>query len=161
MEFLDWLAQSPLGVWVSESGYAYYMLLSGHAVGMAVVVGTAFMLCVRVLGFGKLVPVSLFDRLFLLAWAGFGLNALTGLLLFSANGRNLIQNGPFLWKLALIGLGGILLWALGRSLEGDKVRLATTGSASTRSMTVAALTLACWVAAIIAGRVIAYTIQYF
>jgi hypothetical protein len=161
MRFLEWLGQSSLGVWVSESGYGYYLLLAGHAIGMAIVVGTAFMLCARVLGFRKSVPIDIFDRLFQLAWIGFALNALTGVGLFAANGKNLVQNAPFLWKLTFIALGGIALWFLARTLETDQPQLAATGEASGRAKVIATLTLACWTAAIIAGRIIAYTIKYY
>jgi hypothetical protein len=161
MRFLEWLAQSSLGVWVSESGYAYYLLLAGHAIGMTIVVGTAFMLSARVLGFRKSVPIDIFDRLFQLAWMGFGLNALTGVVLFAANGKNLVQNAPFLWKLTFIALGGIALWFLAGAVERDQPRLAATGEASGQAKVFATITLACWTAAIIAGRIIAYTIKYY
>ncbi len=160
MEFLDWLGHSPLGVWVSEYQLAYYGLLAGHAIGMSIVVGIVFILGARILGFSKALPFEVFEQLYRLAWAGFGLNLLTGLLLFAANGRHLIENRPFLLKLTFIALGGLTLWALTRSLRAEPTGFATGGPASARSRSIALLMLLLWTAAIISGRVIAYTIKY-
>ncbi len=160
MEFLEWLGRSPLGSWVSENQLVYYGLLSGHAIGMGVVVGIVFMLGARVLGLSKSLPYDVFEQLYRLAWAGFGLNLLTGLFLFAANGRHLIENPPFLLKLTFIALGGLTLWALTRTLAAAPGGLGTGGPASTRAKSITAVMLLLWTAAIISGRIIAYTIKY-
>ncbi len=160
MEFLDWLSRSPLGTGVSENQVVYYGLLSGHAIGMSIVVGIIFVLGARVLGFARAVPIRTFEQLYRLAWAGFGLNLLTGLLLFAANGRHLFENTPFLLKLTFIALGGLALWAVSRSLAADPRDVAGEGRPSARSKSIAVVMLLLWTAAIISGRIIAYTIKY-
>lgn len=160
MEFLDWLSRSPLGAWVVENQLVYYGLLSCHAIGMSIVVGIVFMLGVRVLGFGRAVPYATFEQLYRLAWAGFGLNFLTGLLLFAANGRHLVENPPFLLKLTFIALGGLALWSLARTLQAEPQGTSGGGRASTRAKTIAVIMVALWTAAILCGRIIAYTIDY-
>jgi hypothetical protein len=161
MNFLATLENTPLSVWVQTSDYGYYLLLVGHAIGMGVVVGTVIVLCIRTLGFAKDWPFAQFKTLFRFAWAGFALNALTGLALFMANGRNLAQNPPFLIKISFIVLGGLCILFLWRRLARDGVVLADDGrtpSAGARAM--ACATLSCWLIAIMAGRLIAYTVSY-
>lgn len=161
MEFLNWLGASPLAHWVSDNILVYYTLLAGHAIGMGIVVGFVYMLSARVMGFGLDIPLTIFDRLYHLTWAAFGLNFATGILLFSANPRNLIVNPPFLLKLGFIAVGGVLLWALSRSLEGEPVAVSAGGTtASSRSRTLALVTFLVWTAAIVSGRIIAYTVKY-
>ena len=161
MEFLNWLGDSPLAHWVSENMLVYYSLLAGHAIGMGVVVGFVYMLSARVLGFGLDIPLTIFDRLYHLTWAAFGLNFATGLLLFSANPRNLLENPPFLLKLTFIALGGIALWALSRSLQAEPLPVSAGGTvASARSRAWALATILVWTAAIVSGRIIAYTVKY-
>jgi hypothetical protein len=161
MEFLNWLGTSPLAHWVSENMLVYYSLLAGHAIGMGVVVGFVYMLSARVLGFGADIPLTIFDRLYHLIWAAFGLNFATGVMLFSANPRNLLENPPFLLKLSFIALGGVALWALSRSLQAEPLPVSAglTG-ASARSRVWALATILLWTAAIVSGRIIAYTVKY-
>ncbi len=161
MNFLTSLQENPIGAWVLSSDYGYYICLVGHAIGMSVVVGALLMVCIRVLGFSKEQPLLQFEPLFAVAWAGFLLNAVTGLALFMANGPNLVKNPPFLIKIAFIFGGGLYMWALWRRLETDRaVVLDANGPASIRAKILAVATMAFWVAAIMAGRLIAYTIDY-
>jgi hypothetical protein len=160
MEFLNWLGASPLAHWVSENMLVYYSLLAGHAIGMGVVVGFVYMLSARVLGFGD-IPLTVFDRLYHLTWAAFGLNFATGIFLFSANPRNLVENPPFVLKLSFIAFGGVALWALSRSLQAEPVAVSTGGAAaSARSRMWALIAALVWTAAIVSGRIIAYTVKY-
>jgi hypothetical protein len=161
MEFLNWLGASPLAHWVSENMIVYYSLLAGHAIGMGVVVGFVYMLSARVLGFGLDIPLTVFDRLYHLTWAAFGLNFATGVLLFCANPRNLLENPPFILKLSFIALGGVSLWALSRSLQAEPVPVSAGATpASARSRALALTTVLLWTAAIVSGRIIAYTVKY-
>ncbi len=161
MNCLTSLQENPIGSWVLSSDYGYYICLVGHAVGMAVVVGAVMMLCIRVLGFSKDQPLLQFEPLFAIAWAGFLLNAATGLALFMANGPNLAKNPPFLIKIGFILFGGLSLWALWRRLITERaVVIDANGPASVQAKTLAAATMAFWIVAIMAGRLIAYTIDY-
>ena len=161
MEFLDWLGGSPLAHWVSDNMEVYYTLLAGHAIGMGIVVGFVYMLSARVLGFAADMPLAIFDRLYHLTWAAFGLNFMTGVLLFCANPGNLLANPPFLLKLTFIALGGVALWALSRSLQNEPAAVSGGAAvASSRSRTLAFAALLLWTAAIVSGRIIAYTVKY-
>ena len=85
MNFLIWLQDSALGTWVAGSIWGYPIVLACHALGMAVVAGTVTMICIRILGFARAVPLTLFARLPAVAWAGLVLNIVTGLALFSGD----------------------------------------------------------------------------
>ena len=161
MNFLQSLQQSPIGDWVRSSDYGYYICLAGHAIGMGVVVGAVFMLCIRVLGFSKEQPLLQFEPLFNIAKVGFALNAATGVALFMANGPNLSKNIPFFIKLSFIAIGGLLLVLLWRRLMDERaVVIDANGPASSQTKALAGVTLACWFIAIMAGRIIGYTIDY-
>ena len=161
MQFLQWLADSPLGMWVSNSEtYGYYILLSVHAIGMGVVAGVILMLCARLLGFAREMPLHIFDKLFTLAKYGFFFNALSGAGLFAANGVNLVKNVPFLLKLTFILLGGVSLLFMARAVEQDRAVLNSGEVASSKIKTLAVITAVLWIAEILSGRIIAYTISY-
>ena len=161
MEFLQWLADSPVGIWVSSSEtYGYYILLSVHAIGMGIVAGVILMLCARLLGFARDLSLNIFDKLFTIAKYGFFFNALSGAALFAANGTNLVKNVPFLLKLTFIVLGGIGLLLTSRSVERERAMLSNGEAASVKIKVLAFVTGLLWIAAILSGRIIAYTISY-
>lgn len=155
MELLAWMESWSLSLWVRESNYGYYVLLNGHAIGMAIVVGVVLMLDLRLLGYAHRLPMEVFDRLLAIGWIGFGVNAVSGFILFAAQGQRYMQNWPFLIKMGLIVGGGLLMWLIGRMMRSSDEHL---GMGIGRAGRLATLSIACWVGAIVAGRIIAYTL---
>jgi hypothetical protein len=162
MGFLAWLEETGLSTWLRESDWGQPILLCFHAVGMGLVVGISIMFCARVLGYARTFPLAGFDRLSGIAWFGFALNALSGTLLFAAEPRRLMQTPAFLVKMALIVLAGYALWLLGRTLAGGAARLAIAAGYPDKvppaAKVVAVLPIVLWLGAILAGRLIGYTI---
>ena len=66
MEFLNSLGASPFSTWLRESPsiWAYPAVLTLHTVGLGVLVGANWMVDLRVLGFARALPMSLFERAF-------------------------------------------------------------------------------------------------
>jgi hypothetical protein len=81
-EFLLRLQESDFGVWVSSAPtlLAYPTILMLHTVGLAMVVGPAAVLDLRLLGVGNRLPLSALSGVFRVMWIGFAINASTGLL---------------------------------------------------------------------------------
>ena len=148
--FLEWLENTPLGLWVSESQWGYPIVLSAHAVGMAILAGVALMFSFRVLGWAKSVPVTSLSNYMKIAQAGFVINLLSGVALFAGSAAQHWDSWPFRIKIILIFVG---LWLTTRlyntCLRGD-------GSISERHKIIAALAVFAWVGALIGGRLIAY-----
>lgn len=142
------IENSGVGVWIRESMWGYPIVLSCHAIGMAIVVGAFTMVDIRVLGFARGIPIRAFDRLLTIGWLGFLINFISGCLLFTGDARRFFFQGVFEIKMVLIVLGGIVMWRLVRTLKTDPD--------STRARRLAALSLILWFGAIIAGRLTAY-----
>ena len=142
------IENSGVGVWIRESMWGYPIVLSSHAIGMAIVVGVFSMTDIRVLGFARAIPISAFRRLLIIGWLGFLLNFISGCLLFTGDARRFFFQGVFEIKMLLIVLGGIVMWLLMRAVDDDPD--------SSRAKGLAALSLALWFGAIIAGRLTAY-----
>jgi hypothetical protein len=122
---------------------------------MAAVVGGTMMLCLRVLGCAKGLPVAALERLRLVAWGGFLANAISGSIVFCSNGVKLLSTWTFQLKMACILLGGFALWMLWRTIDPNK----SDGryEYGLQAKTIAFVTLFLWIAAIVAGRYVAYT----
>ncbi len=153
MSFLYWLEESMLGVWVAQS-WGYPLVLSCHAVGMAIVVGTVTMINLRLLGFARAIPLSFFLELSRVTLVGVILNIASGVALFSGNPLKFFYHPAFWIKISLLLLGSLSAWWVLRSVRlksaGDEALNIDTGKL------LAAFSLFCWLGAIVAGRLIAY-----
>ncbi len=142
---------STVGQWVYGmygDFWVYPTILSAHGLGMMTVMGVVIAFNLRVLGFAKSISINAYDRLFMVGWAGFSLNLVSGLLLLSGAFSTFIYQGAFLIKIALIVLGGILLKVVMSGIRSGRDEKVT--------MLISAVCLASWVGAIITGRLMAY-----
>ena len=143
--FSTWLRESP-SVW------AYPTVLTLHTLGLGGLGGANWMVDLRVLGVARAVPIGILSRAFPIMWAGFWLNAISGVLLLVADPtKGLIP--IFLWKLGVIAVGVAFILLLKRKVYGRGVEM---DSASVGVKTMAALSLVIWIAAIATGRWMAY-----
>src|SRR6266567_6866841 len=162
MEFLTWLEHSEFSTWMRESDWGHPIGLCFHAVGMGLVVGISFMFSARVLGYAKSFPLAAFDKLFGLAWFGFAMNAVSGVLLFAGEPRRLLATPAFLIKMFLIVLAGFSVWILTRTLDGAEGRPRPAAVApgadvvTPRAKVAAIFPIVFWLGAIVAGRLIGY-----
>jgi len=150
MGFLLWYEEGPLGVYMRESLWGYPVVLSCHAVGMATVMGIVIALNMRVLGFAKGLSIPAYDRLFLVAWIGFAINLVSGLMLFAGSTTTYFFQGTFQLKIGAIVVGGIMMKIVMNSIRVNKPE-------STQKA-LAAACLTSWLVALITGRLMAYLV---
>ena len=150
-----WIEATSLSTWLRESPslWAFPFVLILHTVGLAFFVGTNVAWDVRVLGFSQGIPLEALRRYFLVMWAGFWINAFSGVLLLIAYPTKALTNPLFYAKLALIAFGVVLAFRIRREVNG----LAARADAPPMARMLAAVSLACWIAVIFAGRLLAYT----
>ena len=153
--FYIWLEATSLSTWLRESPslWAFPFVLILHTVGLAFFVGTNVAWDVRVLGFSLGIPLEALRRYFLVMWAGFWINAFSGVLLLIAYPTKALTNPLFYAKLALIAFGIVLAFRIRREVSG----LAARADAPPMARMLAAVSLVCWIAVIFAGRLLAYT----
>ena len=145
---LVWIENTSLALWVGTSLWAYPVLLSAHISGLAVIVGIIAMRDFHLLGFINGVTEANFLELKNLAYCGFLINGISGIMLFSSQASYLSTNLPFLVKLFFIGSGMLLASKIFKKIEKN------AGRTSTKILAV--LSLFSWFGAITAGRLIAY-----
>jgi len=150
MEILWRIEDSWLGMLVSSSQWGYPIVLSLHAVGMAVLVGVSLILAMRVLGFGSAIPVTALAPFWTIALVGFVVNLLSGAALFMGNASVLFFNTAFHIKLIGVAVGLALTWWL------VKICVRVTGEVSASHKGFAGVALLAWAVALVAGRLIGY-----
>jgi len=153
--FFRAVESSALSTWLRESPslLAFPFVLILHTVGLAFLVGTCVTVAGRTLGLAPSLPLDTLDRYRRVLWAGFWLNAFSGVLLLTAYPTKALTNPLFYVKLALIAAALALIAPVLRHVRDAAAERAP----GTRLKVVAAASLACWVAAIFAGRFLAYT----
>jgi hypothetical protein len=159
LAFLAWIEGSALGAAVRGAGvWAYGVVNLVHILGVATLFGAVLIIDLRLLGCWRRVPLSLIARPTVsLAAIGFCVAALTGVCLLSTNATEYAGNPFLLIKFAAIALGLINIVVLSRfdawrqrdvrePSDKDSSRLAVAGGIS----------LASWLVAVGAGRLIGY-----
>ena len=150
---LQRLQDSAFAMWVvgSDSIWAYPTILTLHTVGLAVIVGAAFVINLRALGIGRDIPLSLMRKTFRFFWAGFAINLASGLVLFAVAAVDKSRQPVFFVKLTLIAIAIVVTTRLrGRAFEAPD----NVCPRSARPLAIASLVL--WAGAIVAGRLMAY-----
>ena len=149
------LDQSAFSTWLlsSNSIWAYPTVLTLHTFGMMVLVGSALMIDLRLLGFGRGIPLTSLERLVRIMWGAFWLNLVTGTMLFIADASKRGTQPLFLIKLLLVGSGIATIVLIRRRIfDGTKEPVVVSGAARRLAVT----SLLVWSAAVTAGRLLAY-----
>lgn len=156
---LTMLDTSALAAAMRGSTWLYPVVEVVHIAGFSVLVGSVAMFDLRVLGCGRSgrsVAVLAAGRM-LLPWSAVSLFAIVpaGLLLFSAQPRELAVNQVFQLKLLLIALAG--LNALSFHLGVYRTAATWHAGAPALARLHAAASLGLWIGVISCGRLLAYT----
>ena len=98
------IEETAFSVWLRDSPslLALPFVLILHTVGLAFLVGTSVALASRTLGVAAAIPLGSLARYRQVLWAGFWLNAASGVALLVAYPTKALTNPLFFWKLALI-----------------------------------------------------------
>lgn len=155
MALLTWLESSSLSTWVREGEtiWAFPTILTLHTFGMGLLVGCSAVISLRLLGIARQLPLAPLRALFGVMWGGFWLNLATGSLLFAADATRRGTDPLYYAKLVFVAIGVATAVSIRRNLsEASGNPVAAGGS----EKVLAALSLAAWTAAVVAGRLLAY-----
>ena len=169
--FLAWVESTALSQWVvgSPSMFAFPGILTLHAIGMGFAVGISAAIDLRILGVAPNVPLAELRRFLPILWAGFWLNAVSGVLLLIGYPTKALTNPVFYLKLTLIAVAMVLLVRISRRVfgtgrggssafaEATADRSDPPGQRTHSLRNLAIASLVCWTGAITAGRLLAYT----
>ena len=155
--FFQWLETSGPSTVLREnpSIMAFPFILILHTVGLGFLVGANVAINGRVIGLARGVPLLSMRRYYRVMWAGFWVNAFSGMLLLIAYPTKALTNPVFYLKLALIAVALWMARAIRRHADAPRVAAGTRAPQTLRALALAGM--ACWLIAIVAGRFLAYT----
>lgn len=147
------LEASPVGAAMRGTRGLYPAVNTAHLLGVVLLVGGIGVVDMRVLGFGRAVPLAALSRyLTPAAIAGLILLTVSGVLLFCADAGPFTRSSLFQAKLVLIALGVLNAWAFRRRF-GD---FEDGAEPTLPARLMAAASLGLWTGATVVGRWLAY-----
>jgi hypothetical protein len=155
--WLAWLEATPFAAALRGSIWLYPIVETLHIAGFTVLVGSAVVFDLRLLGLSRAIKVTdLADHV--LPWARRSLAIVvpTGLLLFTTQPTEMAASLVFRWKLTLIGLAGLNallfhVWTFRSVAAWDH-----TAPTPLRAKVAGLLSLTLWAGVISCGRFLAY-----
>ena len=156
MALLSWMESTAYSEWIVAGLVGWPLMLSMHAVGLAIVVGIVLVLNFRMLGFFRPIPYVAISDLMTYAWIGIALNIFSGFSLFMAQATFYVTNLPFLTKISFVILGIANVYYTQKVLRREAAVWDTSDAVPQISVVLAGTSLIFWVFAVVGGRLIAY-----
>ncbi len=158
-EFLSWIEHSALGYFMRDSSlWTYPVVNLTHILGIASLFGATLIIDLRLLGMWRRVPLApLTEAALPVAAGGFVVAVTTGTGLLATKATEYYGNWFLVMKFTAIALGvmNVLLLNLSPAWRARGVR--ALSRAEDRQLAVmGGISLMCWLAAVTAGRLIAY-----
>ena len=158
-DLLAWMEASALGVFVRGTGVWTYAILNlGHILGISTLFGSIAVLDLRLLRVTTSVPIAALARVTVpLAKVGFTLAATTGVAMICTNATEYVDNPFLLIKFPAIFLGLVNVGIISRLPAWRATRERQLTQSEGRQLQVmGGLSLASWLTAVAAGRMIGY-----
>jgi hypothetical protein len=158
LSFFEWLANTSWSMALHESTWAYSLIESVHVLTLCLVLGTAVMLDLRLLGLTlRRVPVSeVAGRLLPWTVTGFLVMVISGGLLFYAIPVRTYQNIFFRIKMVMLILAGLNAWIFQWTVYRRVADWDLSPVPPGRARLAGGLSLVLWFSIVVAGRMIAY-----
>ena len=158
-EFFNSIEQSGLSRWIRGGSdvFAFYLFLLFHAFGLALVVGGNAVVDLRILGVARDLPLKSLKWLFGMMWAGFWINAASGIFLLIAYPTKAFTNPVFYAKLSLVALAMVAMRRMQIRVYDPSL---SEAAMIVKGKTLAKWSLVLWTGAITTGRLLAYTYTY-
>ncbi len=154
-EWLQALHDWNVAALLRRSVYVYPFVNAAHIFGLILLIGAILPADLRMLGFFRAVAIAPFVRLMSsIAALGLVLAIASGFLLFSVQPLEYVSNWAFLTKVSLVAVGAAV--ALGVRFSASWRALLATGEAGSSLRAAALMSMALWIAALLAGRWIAF-----
>jgi hypothetical protein len=153
ISFFHWCEAVWPGKWIKEATWVFAIVETIHIMGLAVLLGSIFLVDLRLLGVGmkRRSPATLAHDLSPWTITSIVLMLITGTMLFTSEAVRLSQSGPFFYKIVFLSLALTVHFTLiRRSTQPGLPEGATLGKVA------ACLSLFLWFGVALAGRAIAF-----
>jgi hypothetical protein len=127
-----------------------------HFIGLSLLVGMIATFDLRLLGVGKRIPIAALHRLIPWGLVGYGINIFTGALFLMTEPDQYIYNPAFHFKLLFMALAGFNALAFYLTAYRRTAVVGSSDDAPRTAKIIAFISLSCWIAVIVCGRLLTY-----
>jgi hypothetical protein len=156
--FLEWLGTTSWSVRLLESLWVWPLLESTHVLSIALFVGSAMMMDLRLMGvtFGGVRASDFTNRLLPWTRGGFVVMVVTGLFVFYSNPVRYYHNIFFRLKMLLMVLAGLNIWFFHSRTHKKVAEWDRAVSPPRAARWAGVVSFASWTFIVVFGRLIAY-----
>jgi hypothetical protein len=153
---LDWMETTWINALALNYAWTWPILETLHFIGMSLLIGAILVMDLRLIGVQRVIPSLTVHQLLPMAFIGFGLNLLTGIVFLFGDPHRYAINPAFQIKAVLIVLAGLnaLLYAV--KVAPAMSNAPPHGDTPALAKAVGATSLALWIGVICFGRLIPY-----
>jgi len=146
---------------IRENDNLFPLIESIHVVALCLVVGSIFMLDLRLLGLASTNrPVGrLIHAILPVTWGAFAIAAITGFLMFISNATKYLANGFFVAKMCLLVVAGLNMIIFHVISTRDLPQWEKQASPPLRARLAGAFSILFWISIVACGRWIGFTMQ--
>jgi hypothetical protein len=159
-ELFKTVEQTSLAGWVRQDNFAFPMLEAVHVASVMLVVGSIFMMDLRLLGWSSpRLPVTQISREALpWTWAAFVVAVVSGSMLMTGQAGAYAANAQFQMKMALLAAAGLNMLVF-HGFAWRQVARWDLGSPPPAARLAGAASLALWIGVVVAGRWVGWTVS--
>lgn len=159
IEICEWLEDTAIGTAVRESAFLFPAIESAHVIALTLVVGTIWIVDLRLLGLAsRHKRISrLTAEILPWTWGSFVLATITGALLFTSIATRYYENFPFRMKMLLLVLAGLNMLLFHTTTYRNVLKWDTDANPPAAAKAAAALSIVFWVGIVAFGRWIGFT----
>lgn len=139
-----------------NSPWGWPVAESIHFLGLCLLIGTVGVFDLRMLGLAKGVSLADLHKLVPVGVAGYLLNVITGTMFFTTAPDQYLYNPAVQSKFFFMLLAGINMLFFYSTTSSEAKNTMAMENAPARARVIAAISLLCWCAVIISGRLITY-----
>jgi hypothetical protein len=154
--FTQWLQESSLSLWLNEFVWLWPTLEIVHFVGLAVLVGGAGLLDLRLIGAFRGVPLDAIRRFMPYAITGFVANLISGVFFLVMAPQMYLLSGIWWFKVAFLAMAGLNAFFFETRLSVRALTMAPDEDTPLAFKVVGALSLFSWFAVLYCGRMLPY-----
>ena len=153
---MDWMQTTWLNAFALNYAWTWPIMETLHFIGMSLLIGSILVMDLRLLGVQRVIPSLTVHSLLPMAFIGFGINLLTGIVFLFGDPYRYAINISFQIKMVLVLLAG--LNALLYAFKVAPAVAAAPPHAQTPPLAkaVGGVSLALWISVICFGRLIPY-----
>lgn len=157
-DMLGSIERSGLGEAIRTTPYLYPVLMSIHVLGIALLIGPAFAVDLRLLGVGrKALPVTVVAKYLLpISHVGFGIVAVTGVGMFTAIALAVGGSAAAPWKFGLIALAGLNILVFHKGVYRTVENWDIDTNPPLPAKIAATISATAWTGVVFGGRFLAY-----